>query len=266
MKVLLRKMYGGGLRPSDPRRYLVEAMVGAMHADGEIDPKEEEALQRNLEEHDLFAGLGPELAADLIRMRSQRLTAYAVAAEVCLADQNVAPREMAFLEALRDALELTEYEARELFEAGRTRSGMMLLEDKTRRMREVMPLFVRVMAMMAAADGHVDESERQAIRRVLRRIPDMDLLDDEELESSVDGAFRRLKGKRLENELMTVAAMLNSQDDRHWAYVYMSVIALADGNNDPSEVEFMKEARRMLRIDENGAARAADTARRFVIE
>ena len=36
----VKELLGGGLRPNDPRRFLIEAMVGAMNADGLVDPRE----------------------------------------------------------------------------------------------------------------------------------------------------------------------------------------------------------------------------------
>ena len=41
----IRSLLGGGLRPNDPRRFLIEAMIGAMtadredSADGVVDPR-----------------------------------------------------------------------------------------------------------------------------------------------------------------------------------------------------------------------------------
>ena len=70
----LRKMFSGKVSQEDPRRFLVECMLGAMEADGDVSEPEMEALQRNLEEHDLFTGLTRDevqrfvdLAADAIR-------------------------------------------------------------------------------------------------------------------------------------------------------------------------------------------------------
>src|SRR5262245_36199578 len=62
MEKRARDVMGGGLRPNDPRRFLIEAMIGAMHADGAVDQRELAVLHRHLGEHDLFAGL-PEAAA-----------------------------------------------------------------------------------------------------------------------------------------------------------------------------------------------------------
>src|SRR5678816_4139188 len=100
-------MFSGRVSVEDPRRFVVEAMLGAMEADGEVTQEEVETLESNLANHSLFEGLSAEelsrtvdLAADAIReagggkarleaiakglpSRHQRLAAYAMACEIC---------------------------------------------------------------------------------------------------------------------------------------------------------------------------------------
>jgi uncharacterized tellurite resistance protein B-like protein len=116
----LRKMFSGKVGPDDPRRFLVEAMLGAMEADGEVMEEEMATLEGNLGNHPLFEGLSNEelsrmtdVAADAIReagggkaradaiakglpSRSQRLAAYSMACEVCVADNHLAQSEIDF--------------------------------------------------------------------------------------------------------------------------------------------------------------------------
>ena len=42
----MKDLLGGGLKPNDPRRFLIEAMVGAMSADGHIDQREQAMMQK----------------------------------------------------------------------------------------------------------------------------------------------------------------------------------------------------------------------------
>mgnify|MGYP001562420532 FL=1 len=133
---VVRDMMGGGLRPSDPRRFLIESMICAMNADGAIDPRELEALHKQLQEHDLFAGLSDQAAKMLIDVatdavkfagssvarcaaiakglpsRIHRLTAYAMACEICGADTDISSKEQQFLEALRGATRVSRLPAR----------------------------------------------------------------------------------------------------------------------------------------------------------
>ena len=75
-----RDVLGGALKPNDPRRYLVEAMIGAMNADGVVDDREMAVLHHHVENHDLFAGVSPtaaktmiDLAADAVRFAGDPL-------------------------------------------------------------------------------------------------------------------------------------------------------------------------------------------------
>src|SRR5256885_17094533 len=64
---------GGGLRPNDPRRFLIEAMVGAMHADGVADPREAQMVQQQIANHPLFKGLGAAAARTLIDLSNDAI-------------------------------------------------------------------------------------------------------------------------------------------------------------------------------------------------
>ena len=109
-------LLGGGLRPNDPRRFLIEAMVGASTADGAIDERETQQMQKTISEHPMFNGLGAAAAKTLIDLstdaikfagsaiartsaiarglpaRIHRLAAYGMAAEVSLADDQLVRR------------------------------------------------------------------------------------------------------------------------------------------------------------------------------
>src|SRR4051812_41537730 len=124
----LRKMFSGKVGADDPRRFLVEAMLGAMEADGDGTEEAMATFGGTLGSRSLFQGLSGEeigrltdIAADAIReagagkgrfeamakgllSRHQRLTAYAMACEVCVSDKHLAESEIEFLDGLRAAL------------------------------------------------------------------------------------------------------------------------------------------------------------------
>src|SRR5436309_2027839 len=134
----LRTMFGSGLTKDDPRIYMVEAMVGAIDADGEVSDTELESLHNKLETHELFAALSKDArervldqAADAIEAagggrnrvaaiaaglpsRAERVMAYTLACELCVADGDLPEKEILYLEALQEALGLPDEEAREL--------------------------------------------------------------------------------------------------------------------------------------------------------
>jgi len=76
----------------------------------------------------------------------------------------VAESEIDFLDGLQTAFALEEAEAKEVFEAARKHSGLKTLEEKSERVRHMMPAFVQCMAMMAAADEEIHHEERLGMR------------------------------------------------------------------------------------------------------
>lgn len=283
----LRKMFSGKVKTEDPRRFLIEAMLAAMEADGDVDDTEMSTLQGNLESHELFAGLTPEeiqrfidIAADAIReagggraridaiakglpSRGQRLTAYAMACEVCVSDRALAESEIDYLDALMTAFGLDEGEAKDVFESARKHSGLLTLEEKTAKMRTMMPRFVDCMALMANADGEVHHEERMGIRAVLRNIPDMSVLTPDELEQTISAALERTAGKDVTTELAGAAKVIDGAADRYWTVVYMMIVALADGKSDWREVAFLEAARKTFGLSDYQMDVAMDTARQF---
>jgi len=283
----LRKMFSGKVSASDPRRFVVEAMLGAMGADGEVTEEEMAVFEGSLADHPLFVQLSGEersrltdLAADSIReagggkarlpaiaaglpSRSQRLAAYAMACEICVADRDLAETEIEFLDGLMTALALEEGEAKELFEAARKHTGLLTLEEKSDKVRELMPSFVRCMALMAAADGEVHHEERLGMRTVLRHIPDMQVLTGDELDEAIDVALERIKDKDNVAELVAVAQDIVQPSDRYWVTVYVMIIALADGTHDWREVEFLAAMKATFGLSEGQMDTAMTTAAQF---
>src|SRR3954471_24119652 len=136
-----RDTFTGTLKPSDPRRFLVEAMLGAMAADGKIQEGELATMQRHLEQHEMFSGLPErhqavllELARDAISFahdplaripaiarglpsRLHKLTALSMACEIVVADTFVDRSEVIYLKTLRRALRIAGPEFEEIFRA-----------------------------------------------------------------------------------------------------------------------------------------------------
>ncbi|CAN5696509.1 hypothetical protein BH11MYX3_BH11MYX3_23550 [soil metagenome] len=283
----LRKMFSGGVSKDDPRRFLVEVMLGAMEADGDVTEEEVATLEGNLANHSLFDGMSgdeisriTDLAADSIReagggkarlsaiaaglpSRSQRLAGYAMACEICVADKDLAEAEIEYLDKLQAAFALEESEAKELFEAARKHSGLQTLEEKSSHVREIMPAFVRCMALMAAADEEIHHEERLAVRAVLHNIPDMSVLTAAELDEAIDVAIERTKGKDSKAELADVAKQIASPSDRYWTAVYVMIVALADGKSDWREVEFLEAMKKTFALSETQMDVAMKTAAQF---
>jgi tellurite resistance protein len=285
---LLSKMYGGSLRPSDPRRFLVEAIVGAMSADGVIQPAELEVMERNLQEHEMFAGLGQQVLTMLVEMaresielaggclrrlpaiarglpsHSHRLAAFAVACEVSFADGS-SPEEVAYLGHLRTVLMLGDEEAKEIWEASQRSRGLQKVEELTRDLQSLLPWFLECMALVAAMDGQVTQAERNAVAGVLKHMGDMSSLGDREITDAVDSAFRRIHGKDPETELRNVAAAFRASTDRYWAAIYMMVVAVAEGYSNWRQIWLLASAQDAFKLTDADMDRGMATAKLFPV-
>src|SRR5688572_2682013 len=73
MERSVKDLLGGGLRPNDPRRFLIEAMIGSMSSDGMVDPREMAVLERHIATHALFNGLNPNAARTLIDLANDAI-------------------------------------------------------------------------------------------------------------------------------------------------------------------------------------------------
>jgi tellurite resistance protein len=282
----LRKMFSR-VTADDPRRFLVEAMLGAMEADGDVTEEEVATLEGNLANHALFEGTSADelsritdLAADAIRdagggkgrleaiavglpSRNQRLAAYTMACEICVADRELAEAEIEFLDQLQKALALEDGEAKELFEAARKHSGLLTLEEKSARVHDLLPSLVQCMALMASADDEIHHEERFGMRAVLRAIPDISVLTTAEIDEAIEVAIERVKGKDSEGELAEVAKAVTAVSDRYWTSVYVMIIALADGKTDWREVRFLERMKKAFGLSESQMDIAMKTAAQF---
>jgi hypothetical protein len=245
MEKRARDMIGGGLRPSDPRRFLIEVMIGAMYADGSVDQRELDTLNKNLSDHDLFAGLNPEAAKTLIDLatdavkfagssigrigamakglpaRIHRLCGYAMACEICAADENIDAAEQRYLEALRIALRVAPHEAQQIFTAAQQKKISHYLDDRVLRLRSLVAVVIEMFTLRAWARGTVTDDHRFALRDFFLAVPDLaGRIDD--IEGELYKAFKkpRATGFNVYDELQKLVAGLPDPVDRYWLVVY----------------------------------------------
>jgi len=250
MERSVKALLGGALRPNDPRRFLVEAMIGAMNADGIVDPREVQAIEHEVTSHRLFAGLGAaaartliDLSNDAIRFaggafprapaiarglpaRIHRLAAFGMAAEIAVADQQLVESELHFLETLRLELRIAPPESEALIAHARAGQLAEYLEDRYRRIKSLIPVACEVFALRALSRGAHDD-ERFRIRDFFLAIPDLALVPDE-LDLQLYQAFRRPRAvdAQVFGELSRVAASLPDPVDRYWLVIYTLVAEL----------------------------------------
>jgi uncharacterized tellurite resistance protein B-like protein len=241
-------LMSGGLRPNDPRRFLIEAMIGAMTADGVIDPRESAQIQKQIAEHPMFTGLGQvaartliDLSTDAIKFagsamnrapaiakglpaRIHRLAAYGMAAEVAVADDQLVDAEVNFLEALRIALRIAPLEAENIVVAARAHQLAPYLDDRYLRVKQMIGVACEVFALRALARAMATDDHRFKVRDFFAAIPDLALTKDE-LDAELYRAFRRPRspGAQVFSELARVAQTLPDPVDRYWMVVYTLV-------------------------------------------
>jgi uncharacterized tellurite resistance protein B-like protein len=240
----IKNLLGGALRPNDPRRFLIEAMVGAMNADGVADAREVAEVQRQIGEHPLFSGLGAGAARTLIDLsndaikfagtavsrapaiakglpaRIHRLAAYGMAAEVAAADDELVEGELSFLEALRIALRISPLEAEGIVVAARQHQLPAFLDDRYLRVKSMISVACEVFALRALARAMATDEHRFKVRDFFAAIPDLALTKDE-LDTELYRAFRRPRAADAQvfGELARVAQSLPDPVDRYWIIV-----------------------------------------------
>ncbi|HEX2687304.1 MAG TPA: TerB family tellurite resistance protein [Kofleriaceae bacterium] len=241
-------LLGGGLKPNDPRRFLIEAMIGAMNADGAVDRREMAAVEHRISNHPLFQGLGTgaartliDLSNDAIRFagnaksrapaiakglpaRIHRLAAYGMAAEVAVADEELVDGELHFLEALRIALRIAPLESEAMVQNARTGHLTEYLDDRYHRIKALIPVACEVFTLRAFSRGVANDEQRFRLRDFFAAIPDL-VLGKDELETELYRAFRRPRAPDAQvfGELARVAATLPDPVDRYWMMVYTLV-------------------------------------------
>lgn len=248
MERSVKDLLGGGLKPNDARRFLIEAMMGAMTADGVADPREQDMIQRQIANHPLFAGLGTTAARTLIEMstdaikfagsavarapaiakglpaRIHRLAAYGMAAEVAAADDQIVEGELHFLEALRIASRISPTEAEHILAAARRGQLAAYLDDRYLRVKSMVSVAAEVFALRALALAKANDDHRHRVRDFFAAIPDLAIGRDE-LEAELYRAFRRPRAPdaQVYGELSRVAMSLPDPVDRYWQVVYTLV-------------------------------------------
>ena len=248
MERSVKDLLGGGLRPNDPRRFLIEAMVAARSADGHVDPRETRVMELQISGHPLFEGLGKNAARTLIDIstdaiqfagnsiarapaiakglpaRIHRLAAFGMAAEVAAADDQIVEGEIDFLEALRISLRISPNEAEHLVHAARNAQLTNYLDDRYLRIKSIVPVASEVFALRALAAAKANDEHRFRVRDFFLAIPDLALKSDE-LDAELYRAFRRPRAPDAQvfGELSRVAQTLPDPVDRYWITVYTLV-------------------------------------------
>jgi hypothetical protein len=247
MDRVVKDLFRGALRSNDPRRFVIEAMVAAMLADGNADARELALVTERISQHPLFEGMAPEaaktlteLSADSVRFaggalaraaslgkglpaRCHRLTAFAMAAEVCASDTRFVDAERAYLEELRLALRIGPLEAEFAYASLATGELAHFLQDRVLRIRSLTPLACHLFALRAAAKGELDDDHRFRVREFVAAIADF-IPDRDALDGELYRAFKAAAAAEdVPGDLRRLAEALPDPIDRYWLLVYALV-------------------------------------------
>lgn len=281
-----RDTFTGTLRPNDPRRFLVEVMLGAMGADGKVHEAEVAAMERHLEEHEMFSGLSASQQAVLLGIardaisfansplaripaiakglpsRLHKLTALTMACEVTVADTTIEESEITYLKTLCRALRIVDHEFEEVFLAAREKRSARDLDARVAHLRELVPSVVELFALASLGRGVLTPAHRAQIVELLAALPDL-ALRDQELATLVEKAYERMHfGMDLEVELKRLRHAMPSPVDRYWATVYLmcaDTLSAARWRSNP----FLALLQRAFVLDETDFDVAASDAAGF---
>ncbi|MEZ4360814.1 MAG: hypothetical protein R3B48_11575 [Kofleriaceae bacterium] len=218
-----------------------------MLADGVADERELTLITHRIAQHPLFEGMSLEqaktltdLSADSVRFaggslaraaslakglpaRCHRLTAFAMAAEVCASDTRFVDSERHYLESLRLALRLGPLEAEYAYASLATGELPKFIEDRVLRIRSLTPLACDLFALRAAAKGEADDDHRFRVSDFLASIADF-VPDRDQLNAELYRAFKAVgRLSDLNEALRQLATALPDPIDRYWLTVYALV-------------------------------------------
>jgi hypothetical protein len=147
-----------------------------------------------------------------------------MAAEVAVADHELARGELDFLEALRIAARISPVEARHVVAAAHAHELAGYLDVCFGRLLGLVSLASEVFALRALALGNATEEHRRAIGELFLAIPDLAMPADE-LDRELSAAFRRPRdpGAQVFGELEKLLDALPDAVDRYWMMVYTLV-------------------------------------------
>lgn len=259
----LKELIGGTLRPSDPRRFLIEAMVGAMMADGTASESELATLHKQLETNELFEAMTASASKMLIQVatdavdfagdsgarvdaiakglpsRPLRLAAYAMACDVSCAEGGVGDEETRYLDGLRDAMWVSALDADHLMSAASGGRTLAMLEKKVNQLMDIVPTLVELFMIREMTEGIVTDADKAEVRRLLIGLTDVGIRTSD-LDAAVDRAYAnaQTRGLNLPHEIETVGAEIPEPVDRYWATVYTVVTDIARGTQGWRESPF----------------------------
>ncbi|HSP19964.1 MAG TPA: tellurite resistance TerB family protein [Myxococcaceae bacterium] len=237
---------------------LVEVMLLAAMADGQLTEGSIQALLRRVLERPEFDGTAPEEISDLVeqsvkRLASEssletilqqlrerlpthqnRLLAFGLAAAIALADQRATRAEIGLLKTFQAALGISEDEVAELVDV--VESGRSLNEVLGEPLER---LYAEVMVLVTAADGKVKPAESRALIESLASDPLFQEIDAARAQSYLSASVEALVEQGLPERLRVLAHGLTTHSQRVRAFGLAVRIAQSSGKPSAAELRIL---------------------------
>jgi len=258
---------------------LVEVMLLAASADGEIQGTEMRALLTRVIERPEFEGTKPaELNAliessakklagarkledvlDSLRLRlpdhRNRLLAFGLATAIALSDRKATRVELGLLKTFQKALGISEEEVSRIFEmVEQGRSLSEALGEPSER------LFAETMVLVAASDGVVNQTELVAMLENMAGDPVFQNVSLEDAERFLGEAVQSLATEGLPQRLAVLAQGLTTPSQRAKAFRLAMKIAKVDGEPTQRELYTLDLLQATFGIADDDVARFAGEA------
>jgi tellurite resistance protein len=232
----------------DRNAALIDAMVLAASADGQLQQAELRAVIQRIIERPEFDGVKANEVASLVEASAKRLShargledilhglrarlpdhrnrllAFGLATSVVLADRRAQRDELGLLKSMQATLGITEDEVGRVFET--VEQGGSLAEALGEPLER---LYAEAMVLVSAADGEVQPAE---LRRMLEELAGDPVFKDVSLEAA-DGYLRdaaqNLSLEGVPQRLMELARGLTTHRQRTRAFHLAVRVAYADG-------------------------------------
>ncbi|KFA89212.1 MULTISPECIES: TerB family tellurite resistance protein [Archangium] len=234
---------------------LVEVMLLAAMADGQVSQRELQMLLRRVIERPEFEGTKPEELNALVEASAQRLSkahdleeilaslrarlpnhknrmlAFGLAASIAFSDHRATRTELGLLKTFQAALGISEDEVAQIIDV--IEGGGSLSEALGEPLER---LFAEVMVLVSAADGHLKEAEARALVESFASDPLFHNVSPERAQAFVSEAVSALAAEGLPARLQVMAHGLTTHQQRLKAYRLATKIAHA-GGQEPSLAE-----------------------------
>jgi len=237
---------------------LVEMMLLAAMADGDISDNEMQTLLRRVIERPEFEGTrsdelnalvessakslasAKDLSAILASLRERlpdhknRMLAFGLAAAVAFADKRATRAELGLLKTFQAALGISEDEVAQLIDV--VEKGGSLAEALGEPLER---LFAEVMVLVSAADGRMKEAETRALVESFVADPLFHDVSPERAQAFVSEAVAALATEGLPRRLTVMAHGLSTHAQRLKAFRLAMKIANASGNASVPELKIL---------------------------